>query len=847
VRHHWITALAALSLAAGTCFGATSVNLEFNGSGNTLAATGFDNVYNLDDTLFTVGGGSLTLTTNPTDIYGNYENDPDTGKNVFYSNIDPLYKTVVDTKVTYNNLNHNFQGGGIWLGTDEDHYVRLGVVNADPNIRVEYIRENSDLWTNYGGPGGDIQNTGGAQIVPSPQTAPLTVYLRISREGRSATASYSLNGTDYITVKTWDDVATAPSPDYPHIAADATCKVGVYAFGDPGDPADPNYKGNATVAFDYVHATSAQADRPFVELTTANGYNWFLKPGVGDATYYGTTLDETTDGSWLARPVPDPDWGNGPGLDGTGEFGAPVFPRTLAYGWYRLHFTTPPSILSVPGRQVIFRVLVKNGEAIGDIDATYLNGTLIGTTGQFPSTDTTATAPNDGVDGLPNYYPGAAPQQWQERNYTFPASLLKSGANANVIAIKAFNRSGNGGLIGIPELQVAPPTVGVTGTVTSGGSPVANARVAAMDDTGLVSDAALTDAQGKFTLGAVTPGSVTLGVAKPGLTAVSKSLGTLTENQTVAPVAITTTPIAQAGSPLWDDFSDGPNGWKTKWDAVSEVAPASAVNPASPDNPVVTEPGINQATQEVIPSTLTYKVGGSDRGGILSKARVSHVASVNAARIVSARANADGGSPNIILQLNGTTEDDLTKMPGYGEYPYIEFDMEGLGHALDPSGNDTGIRLQWIVWINGLPSVRGIFPMNLASFADITPANPLDLTVTRTGTYYDFYLNDQHVYGCNTFIATMPNHKVDLYSFPHTDAANPTTTGGSSTYDWVHVSAVPLVTVPDTTAAVKALRIAGGLDTSTPADVTSSDVVGGDGKITVADAVGLLRGAVGTH
>jgi hypothetical protein len=167
--------------------------------------------------------------------------------------------------------------------------------------------------------------------------------------------------------------------------------------------------------------------------------------------------------------------------------------------------------------------------------------------------------------------------------------------------------------------------------------------------------------------------------------------------------------------------------------------------------------------------------------------------------------------------------------------------MEGLAHALDPSGNDAGIRPQWIVWINGLPSVRGIFPVNLSSFGDISPTNPLDLTIVRTGTYYDFYINDQHVYGCNTFIATMPDHKVDLYSFP--GGANP----GSSTYDWVHVSAPPLVTVPDTTAAVKALRIAGGLDASTPADVTSSDVVGADGKITVADAVGLLRGAVGTN
>lgn len=829
MKHKWITALAALACMAGASLAATSVNLEFNGSGNTLEATGFDDVYNLNPPTFTVGGGALTITTTDTDIYGQYENNPNNGKNVFYSVIDPQYKTVLDTKVTYNNLNHNYQGGGIWIGTDEDHYVRLGVVNVDTNIRTEFIRENVDLWNNpaggYNGPGGDIKNTGGPNITASPLTQSLTVYLRIVREGRSASGYYSLDGTNYTFIATWTDVATGPTPDYPHIPADATCKVGVYAFGNAGPPDDPRYRGDATAAFDYLHAVSSQAERPLVEITTANNYNWYVKSGIGDPSWAGTALDERTDASWTARPVPDPDWATGP-----------VNPGTHAYGWYRMHFTTPPNLLSIPGRQITLHVLPKGGEAIGDVDATYVNGVLVGTTGSFPFTDTTP-GPTTNADGKANYYPGAAPVYFQQRDYTFPASLLKSGNDANVIAIKVYNRSGNGGLVGIPQLQVAIPSATVSGTVTAAGAPVADARVSAMDREGLVSQSVLTGSDGKFTLVGIPTGDTVIGMAKPGILPATREVGSLADGQTISNLAISTTAVAgEAPAPFYDDFSDGPEGWRSKWVAISLVAPALSANEGDANNPFIQEPGYDVNLGTPYDPSLLMTSGNAQRGGILSTKRFSKYASVNSARLISASPFDNGGNvPNVILQLNGAEQDDPTQMPGYGSYKYIEFDIEGTVHALGADGSDLGKRLQWIVWIQGIDPVRGVFPFAMPDITSVTGDNPLDLTIARTGSYYDFYLNGTRIHSFNTFDGGLPNHKIDLYSYP---------SGAQQVWKWVRAADATVAPPPDTTKVVKALRIAGGLDAATGADMTSLNVSGDDNKITVGDAVKLLQTAV---
>src|SRR5688572_5300891 len=161
MRSRWFPAFAICAASSSVFAGGTSINLDFNGSGNTLAATGFENVYNLNPTGFNVTGGRLVMMTLPSDDFGNYENDPDTAINQFYSEMQPGQRTVVESRVRYENLNVNFHGGGVWFGTDQDHRVRLGMVHNsnEGGVSVEALRENEDLWPGapMPGPGNDIQ------------------------------------------------------------------------------------------------------------------------------------------------------------------------------------------------------------------------------------------------------------------------------------------------------------------------------------------------------------------------------------------------------------------------------------------------------------------------------------------------------------------------------------------------------------------------------------------------------------------------------------------------------------------------------------------------------------------
>lgn len=277
-----LAALAASVLCGSAARAVTSIDHEFN-SGTVE----FSGVYNSNPAGYTTTGGFLTMQTLPGDTYGQYGGptdpggaDPDTAQNVFYDPIDVTAGTQVDTKVTLSNLNSNFHGGGIWIGTDTDHFLRLGVIHNGNSINIEADRENQDLWTNNQqayvggvstdggaaehGPGHDILNDQAtvASIPTGTQTTPLTVYLRIIRTGHNAAAYYSLDGSSYIQINA--DGGSTTSPLFDAISTDATnlgvpgqpssvepnptFKVGVYAIGGGNTP--------ATAAFDYFTANA---------------------------------------------------------------------------------------------------------------------------------------------------------------------------------------------------------------------------------------------------------------------------------------------------------------------------------------------------------------------------------------------------------------------------------------------------------------------------------------------------------------------------------------------------------------------------------------------------------------
>ncbi len=89
------------------------------------------------------------------------------------------------------------------------------------------------------------------------------------------------------------------------------------------------------------------------------------------------------------------------------------------YGWYRREIVVPASM---KGKDVIF-----NCGMIDDVDETYVNGELVGSTGIFPPKYETAWNVN--------------------REYRIKSSLIKYGKK-NIIAIRVFDGYGGGGIYG---------------------------------------------------------------------------------------------------------------------------------------------------------------------------------------------------------------------------------------------------------------------------------------------------------------------------------------------------------------------------------------------------------------
>ena len=97
------------------------------------------------------------------------------------------------------------------------------------------------------------------------------------------------------------------------------------------------------------------------------------------------------------------------------------------FAWYRITFTVPEALRGkelqfIPGQ-------------IDDCDETYLNGVLIGKTGDLPpdkiKPDTTKI----------------------RRAYAFPAEVLKYGQE-NTLAVRVFDAGGKGGMLGLPHVRI---------------------------------------------------------------------------------------------------------------------------------------------------------------------------------------------------------------------------------------------------------------------------------------------------------------------------------------------------------------------------------------------------------
>ena len=562
--------------------------------------------------------------------------------------------------------------------------------------------------------------------------------------------------------------------------------------------------------------------RPNIELSTNSGHNWQVLVNTGSAADYSAVgADES---AFVSVPVP-------------GDFRS-VKNIDEVYAWYRLHFTPPTDFASLmPGRKAVFRVVydpTTNARSINDVDEVWINGTRVGGSGSFPSS-VEPPQPDPHTLGDPaNYAPGLTIDNKTERSYFFPASLLTSGDN--VIAVKVYDHASPGGITGLPRLEISWPTGTVTGTVKAAGVGVPNVRVAANDPTGISSDWTLTDANGAFTLSHVAVGPVIIGAVKPGYTAVMANAGSLAEGATIN-LDLVTSSLGADPAPSYDEFNGTGTDWQTKWDALSLVAP-------DPSNaPVITMPGVdvNNSGRPEIPGTLTIDGGLQPRGALLSKVRLNKFASVASAKFVSAlpaTPEPTGTLPNLILYASGNPEPNVNN---WSFISHVELDIEGYAIREEQQ------RTRYMIWSDMIGDNMSLGPApTFQNLFEVTPETPIILTMTRTGSYWDFYINGEHVYGGNFVKSPMADHKVGLYSYQ---------TSSSITADWAKFSGVmPETPVPgdlngngivDNGDSLSALRIAAGLLTATPTDLAVGNVAGADTVISILDAMRIAQAANG--
>ncbi len=238
---------------------------------------------------------------------------------------------------------------------------------------------------------------------------------------------------------------------------------------------------------------------------------------------------------------------------------------------------------------------------------------------------------------------------------------------------------------------------------------------------------------------------------------------------------------------------------------------------------------------------MTIKGGSRDRGALLSKATLDRRASIVSARLVSALPSSPeptGWMPNVILYLSGQ---EGTDAPHWALNPSVEMELASYCRA----GN-MDQRVLYSIWMSpdGGNHASGPVPISLARLTEVRPTNPIDLAIARTGTVYDFYLNGTLVYSANSPSTNMPDHRFAVYSSPQSSA---------TTWDGVWAGGLSGTTpIPGDLREGKVghwqcghrtvwVASAGGLQTATAGDVVVGDVEGGDGAVTIADAVRLLK------
>ena len=191
---------------------------EFDGS--TLDAERWDASVRQNQNA-SVGGGQLTILTEPGDIYQN-DTTPPPNNFILQDSSHAGENWTIETRVD-SRVNGGYGQGGLIAYVDGNNYVKLDPISDAGQTRINRIELRTEIAGTPTGPASDPQIADGTGTV---------FYLRLNKNGESYTGEFSRDGT------TWLPAGTVTNPM-------ADPDFGVFAFGPQADG-----QGDA-VTFDY--------------------------------------------------------------------------------------------------------------------------------------------------------------------------------------------------------------------------------------------------------------------------------------------------------------------------------------------------------------------------------------------------------------------------------------------------------------------------------------------------------------------------------------------------------------------------------------------------------------------
>ncbi|MEE6274635.1 ThuA domain-containing protein, partial [Georgenia sp. MJ206] len=182
----------------------TTLSDDFDG--DELDAQRWTTVRSAEGSPITVADGALQLPVTGADIDGT-----NTGPISFVGQPVPSGAWQVDTEIAVDYERH-WQFSGLMLHSTDDDYTKLAFTRHENGSRFV------EFWTEAGG-----SRTQHAPNATIPASAPGTIHLRLSSDGTTVTAAYSLDGESFTTLSG-------------SVALDPEATLGLVAAGDTGEP-----------------------------------------------------------------------------------------------------------------------------------------------------------------------------------------------------------------------------------------------------------------------------------------------------------------------------------------------------------------------------------------------------------------------------------------------------------------------------------------------------------------------------------------------------------------------------------------------------------------------------------